>query len=146
MRTGQSPIGAWATCAAGDRPAARPARTTTKIRRPAPRRERSRQPRRAAAAEHRRGAEPPSRGNGAPELPKHRPLKVLHCVSFRQDFEKPTFVVDISDEFDPGYEPVRVVEPHVYDVDGRLSIHDLIDVLDIDRGEIEATDGVGAAQ
>ena len=47
-------------------------------------------------------------------------------------------VGDISDEFDPGYEPVRVVEPHVYDVDGRLSIHDLIDVLDIDRGDIEA--------
>jgi putative hemolysin len=47
-------------------------------------------------------------------------------------------VGDISDEFDPGYEPVREVEPHVYDVDGRLSIHDLIDVLDIDRGDIEA--------
>jgi putative hemolysin len=46
-------------------------------------------------------------------------------------------VGDISDEFDPGYEPVREVEPHVYDVDGRLSIHDLIDVLDIDRGQIE---------
>lgn len=46
-------------------------------------------------------------------------------------------VGDISDEFDPGYEPVRVVEPDIYDVDGRLSIHDLIDVLDLERDEIE---------
>lgn len=36
----------------------------------------------------------------APDTPKHRPFKILHCVSFRQDFEKPTFVVDISDEFE----------------------------------------------
>lgn len=49
-------------------------------------------------------------------------------------------VGDISDEFDPGYEPVRVVEPDVYDVDGRLSIHDLIDVLDIDADELAESD------
>ena len=49
-------------------------------------------------------------------------------------------VGDISDEFDPGYEPVREVAPNVYDVDGRLSIHDLIDVLDIDFDDIEQTD------
>lgn len=36
----------------------------------------------------------------APDVPKHRPFKILHCISFRQDFEKPTFVVDISDEFE----------------------------------------------
>lgn len=36
----------------------------------------------------------------APDVPKHRPFKILHCVSFRQDFDKPTFVVDISDEFE----------------------------------------------
>lgn len=36
----------------------------------------------------------------APDVPKHRPHKVVHCVSFRQDFEKPTFVVDISDEME----------------------------------------------
>ena len=36
----------------------------------------------------------------APDVPKHRPLKVVHCISYRQDFEKPTFVVDISDEFE----------------------------------------------
>ena len=43
----------------------------------------------------------------APELPKHRPKKVIHCVSFRQDFEKPTFIVDISDEFEQKLEAIR---------------------------------------
>jgi N-acetylglucosamine malate deacetylase 1 len=43
----------------------------------------------------------------APELPKHRPVKVLHCISYRQDFEKPTFVVDISDEFEQKLEAIR---------------------------------------
>ena len=46
----------------------------------------------------------------APDLPKHRPLKVLHCVSFRQDFDKPTFVVDISDEFEQKLEAIRCFE------------------------------------
>ena len=46
----------------------------------------------------------------APELPKHRPLKVLHCVSFRQDFEKPTFVVDITDEFEQKLQAIRCFE------------------------------------
>ena len=36
----------------------------------------------------------------APDAPKHRPTKVIHSITFRQDFEKPTFVVDISDEFE----------------------------------------------
>jgi putative hemolysin len=49
-------------------------------------------------------------------------------------------VGEIVDEFDPGYEPVREVEPDVYDVDGRLSIHDLLDVLDIDEDDLEETD------
>ena len=30
----------------------------------------------------------------------HRPLKVLHALSFREDYQKPTFVVDISDAFE----------------------------------------------
>jgi N-acetylglucosamine malate deacetylase 1 len=46
----------------------------------------------------------------APDAPKHRPLKVLHCVSFRQDFEKPTFVVDITDEFEQKLEAIRCFE------------------------------------
>jgi len=36
----------------------------------------------------------------APELPKHRPRKILHCLSFRQDFMRPTFVVDIAEVFE----------------------------------------------
>jgi bacillithiol biosynthesis deacetylase BshB1 len=35
----------------------------------------------------------------APEHPPHRPLKLLHALSFREDHEKPTFVVNIADEF-----------------------------------------------
>jgi bacillithiol biosynthesis deacetylase BshB1 len=35
-----------------------------------------------------------------PDTPAHRPHKVLHCVTYREDWEKPTFVVDISDEFE----------------------------------------------
>src|SRR5437762_5644960 len=46
----------------------------------------------------------------APDVAKHRPKKVLHCVSYRQDFEKPTFVVDISDEFEQKLEAVRCFE------------------------------------
>ena len=49
-------------------------------------------------------------------------------------------VGEIADEFDPGYEPVREVEPDVYDVDGRLSIHDLLDTLDIDEDDLEETE------
>lgn len=43
----------------------------------------------------------------APDVPKHRPHKVIHCVSFRQDFEKPTFVVDISAEFEQKMDAIR---------------------------------------
>lgn len=46
----------------------------------------------------------------APDLPKHRPKKIVHCISFRQDFEKPTFVVDISDEFEQKLDAVRCFE------------------------------------
>ena len=46
----------------------------------------------------------------APDAPKHRPKKVIHCISFRQDFEKPTFVVDISEEFDRKLEAIRCFE------------------------------------
>jgi bacillithiol biosynthesis deacetylase BshB1 len=46
----------------------------------------------------------------APDVPKHRPRKVIHCVSFRQDFEKPTFIVDISAEFEQKLEAIRCFE------------------------------------
>ena len=37
----------------------------------------------------------------------HRPKKVIHCLTYRQDFEKPTFVVDISAEFERKMAAVR---------------------------------------
>jgi bacillithiol biosynthesis deacetylase BshB1 len=42
----------------------------------------------------------------APEVPAHRPRKVLHALSFREDNEKPTFVVDISESFDQKLEAI----------------------------------------
>jgi N-acetylglucosamine malate deacetylase 1 len=35
-----------------------------------------------------------------PSLLPHRPHKLLNCMSFREDWIKPTFVVDVSEEFD----------------------------------------------
>jgi putative hemolysin len=49
-------------------------------------------------------------------------------------------VGDIADEFDPGYEPVREIEINIYDVDGRLSIHDLRDVYDFSVVDFDVTD------
>jgi N-acetylglucosamine malate deacetylase 1 len=46
----------------------------------------------------------------APDHPKHRPTKVLHSLTYRQDFTRPTFVVDISDEFEQKLEAVRCYE------------------------------------
>jgi N-acetylglucosamine malate deacetylase 1 len=43
----------------------------------------------------------------APDVPKHRPHKVLHALAYRQDFIRPTFVVDISDEFERKMAAVR---------------------------------------
>ena len=42
----------------------------------------------------------------APDVPRHRPFKVIYSVSFREDWAKPTFVVDISDVFDKKLEAV----------------------------------------
>jgi putative hemolysin len=50
-------------------------------------------------------------------------------------------VGEIADEFDPGYEPITQLEEHVFAVDGRLSLLDLLDRLDVDKGvlsEVEA--------
>jgi bacillithiol biosynthesis deacetylase BshB1 len=43
----------------------------------------------------------------APEVPKHRPLKILHSLTYRQDFTRPTFVVDVSEEFEQKLEAIR---------------------------------------
>jgi bacillithiol biosynthesis deacetylase BshB1 len=42
-----------------------------------------------------------------PDIPKHRPRKVIHCLSYREDNLRPTFVVDISAEFDRKLEAIR---------------------------------------
>jgi len=43
----------------------------------------------------------------ASDTEKHRPLKILHCLTYRQDFVRPSFVVDISTEFDRKLEAIR---------------------------------------
>jgi N-acetylglucosamine malate deacetylase 1 len=41
-----------------------------------------------------------------PKVAPHRPRKVLHALSFREDNEKPTFVVDISESFEKKLEAI----------------------------------------
>jgi bacillithiol biosynthesis deacetylase BshB1 len=43
----------------------------------------------------------------APEIPVHRPKKIIHCLAYREDGPKPTFVVDITDAFERKLEAVR---------------------------------------
>ena len=43
----------------------------------------------------------------APDVPVHRPRKILHTLAYRQDFVRPTFVVDITDEFEQKLNAVR---------------------------------------
>jgi N-acetylglucosamine malate deacetylase 1 len=43
----------------------------------------------------------------APDVPKHRPHKVIHAISYRHDAGKPTFVVDISAEMERKLEAIR---------------------------------------
>jgi N-acetylglucosamine malate deacetylase 1 len=45
-----------------------------------------------------------------PDVPKHRPHKILHCLTHRQDFVRPTFVVDVSAEFELKLDAVRCYE------------------------------------
>src|SRR5256714_1747028 len=45
-----------------------------------------------------------------PKTAPHRPLKVLHALSFREDNVKPTFVVDISDAFEKKLQAIRCYE------------------------------------
>ncbi len=46
-------------------------------------------------------------------------------------------VGEIADEFDPGYEPFRAIEPGVMQVDGRVPIDDLLDRMELERDVIE---------
>ena len=43
----------------------------------------------------------------APDVEVHRPRKIIHCLAYREDYVKPTFVVDISDEFEAKLEAVK---------------------------------------
>lgn len=42
-----------------------------------------------------------------PDVPVHRPRKIVHCLAYREDNVKPTFVVDISDAFEKKLEAVK---------------------------------------
>ncbi len=42
-----------------------------------------------------------------PEIPVFRPRKVIHCLAYREDNIKPTFVVDITDVFEKKLEAVK---------------------------------------
>ena len=48
--------------------------------------------------------------NADPSLPPHRPRKVVHCLTYREDYVKPTFVVDISDELETKLNAVACYE------------------------------------
>jgi bacillithiol biosynthesis deacetylase BshB1 len=56
-------------------------------------------------------------GKIAPEVPPHRPLKILHAMTFREDHIKPTFVVDISDAFD---DKLRAIQCYGSQFDGAV--------------------------
>jgi N-acetylglucosamine malate deacetylase 1 len=43
----------------------------------------------------------------APEVPKHRPRKIVHSLAYRQDFVRPSFVVDVSAEFEQKLAAIR---------------------------------------
>ena len=43
----------------------------------------------------------------APDVLPHRPHKVLHAIAFREHEEKPTFVVDITEQFERKLEAIR---------------------------------------
>jgi N-acetylglucosamine malate deacetylase 1 len=50
-----------------------------------------------------------------PDIPAHRPAKILHCIAFREDFVKPTFVVDISEQMERKLEAVSAYESQFVD-------------------------------
>lgn len=46
-------------------------------------------------------------GKVEPGVPAFRPRKLVHCMAYREDNVKPTFVVDITDTFERKLEAVR---------------------------------------
>jgi bacillithiol biosynthesis deacetylase BshB1 len=53
----------------------------------------------------------------APDIPPHRPRKILHALAYREDYVKPTFVVDISDVFE---DKMRAVQCYGSQFDGAI--------------------------
>jgi len=53
----------------------------------------------------------------APEVPKHRPHKIVHTLAYRQDFVRPSFVVDISEEFE---QKMRAIRCYASQFDGAI--------------------------
>jgi putative hemolysin len=49
-------------------------------------------------------------------------------------------VGEIADEFDPGFEPFHLTDDGKLEVDGRVSIFDLLDRLDLEREELKELD------
>jgi len=54
--------------------------------------------------------------NVEPGVAPHRPRKILHALSFREDAEKPTFVVDITESFEKKIEAIRCYASQFSDV------------------------------
>jgi bacillithiol biosynthesis deacetylase BshB1 len=54
-----------------------------------------------------------------PDVPAHRPKKVAHVLTYREDPVKPTFVVDISDVFEAKMEAIRC---YASQFDGALQV------------------------
>ncbi|HEX6627639.1 MAG TPA: bacillithiol biosynthesis deacetylase BshB1 [Gemmatimonadaceae bacterium] len=46
----------------------------------------------------------------APDTPAYRPLKIIHALSFREDNQKPTFVVDVSEAFEKKLQAIACYE------------------------------------
>lgn len=42
-----------------------------------------------------------------PQVPAHRPRKVIHCLAYREDNVKPTFVVDITETFEKKLDAIK---------------------------------------
>src|SRR5687767_13676804 len=52
----------------------------------------------------------------APGVDPHRPRKVIHCLAYREENVKPTFVVDIPDAFEKKMDAVRCYASQFDDV------------------------------
>lgn len=51
-----------------------------------------------------------------PSVPAHRPFKVVHTLTYREDAIKPTFIVDISEVFEKKLEAIRCYASQFDDV------------------------------